>query len=391
MPEQGRQMSHDTAHTPDLVVIGGGVIGLSIAWRASVHGLRTVVLERDRAGRGTSWQAAGMIAPVSEVAPAEEPLLELGLRSAAAYEAFVAELLQDSGVDGVGYLRCGTLLVARDGDEAEALERELALRRRLSLPAARLRPAQARRLEPALTPSLRLALELAGEAAVDPRALCGALARAIARRGGEVRERVAVSSVDGRRVSLADGSSLATGAVVVATGAFGGDLAGVGDPVPVRPVKGQIMRLHDPAGPGLITHVVRLGGAYIVPRGDGRYVIGATSEERGWDTTVTAGAGFELLRDAGELVPGLSELVLDEFTAGIRPGTPDNLPAIGPASVDGVWWAAGHFRGGVLLAPATAQLVVAMLCGEEVDPIARAFAPARFATAARRRERVVAR
>ncbi len=125
--------------------------------------------------------------------------------------------------------------------------------------------------------------------------------------------------------------------------------------MPLRPVKGQILRLHDPAGPGLLTRVIRMGPSYITPRGDGRYVIGATSEERGFDQTVTAGAASELLRDASELVPGISELVLDEFTAGLRPATPDNLPAIGPApGCDGLFWAVGHRRGGILLAPATA-------------------------------------
>jgi glycine oxidase len=148
--------------------------------------------------------------------------------------------------------------------------------------------------------------------------------------------------------------------------------------VSVRPVKGQIMRLHDPAGPGLLTRVIRMGSSYVVPRGDGRYVIGATSEERGFDTSVTAGAAFELLRDASELVPGVSELELDEFSAGLRPGTPDNLPAIGPSAVDGLHWATGHRRGGILLAPITAELVVAGLTGEELPAHAAAFAPGRF-------------
>jgi glycine oxidase len=125
-----------------------------------------------------------------------------------------------------------------------------------------------------------------------------------------------------------------------------------------------------------------MGAAYIVPRGDGRYVIGATSEERGFDTTVTAGAAFALLREAGELVPGISELVLDEFTAGLRPGTPDNLPAIGPGSLHGLVWAVGHRRGGILLAPVTAELVAGLLDGEAPDPALDALAPDRFAVRA---------
>ena len=138
-------------------------------------------------------------------------------------------------------------------------------------------------------------------------------------------------------MTLTDGSAVAAGQVVIAAGAWSGAIGGVAAEamVPVRPVKGQIMRLHDPAGPGLLTRVIRMGPSYVVPRGDGRYVIGATSEERGFDVTVTAGAAFELLRDASELVPGVSEWVLDEFAAGLRPGTPDNLPAIGPGALGG--------------------------------------------------------
>jgi glycine oxidase len=365
-----------TERGADVVVIGGGVVGLSIAWRACASGLRAVVLEAGPVAGGASRHAAGMIAPVAEVAPAEEPLLELGSRSAALYPAFVAALEEDAAE--VGYLRCGALMVARDGDEAEALDRERALRERRGLSVARLVPSEARRREPALAPALRLALDLPDDHAVDPRALCDALATGIARRGGVVREHSPAASVRTGEVRLADGSCVRAGAVVVATGALGGPLEGVGELVPSRPVKGQIMRLHDPEGAGLLTRVIRFGPTYVVPRGDGRYVIGGTSEERGLDTTVTAGAALELLREAAELVPGVSELVLDEFTAGIRPGTPDNLPAIGPGSVEGVWWATGHYRGGVLLAPVTAELVVAMLRGEQVDPLAAPFDPARF-------------
>jgi glycine oxidase len=375
-------MSQTTAGAPDLVIVGGGVIGLSIAWRAMRRGLRVVVLERDRVGRGTSWHAAGMIAPVAEVAPGEAPVLALGLRSAALYPSFVAELIADADADadaGVGYTRCGTLLVARDGDDARALERELSLRASLGLShsVTRLLPTAARRLEPGLAPTLRLALHLHEDHAVDPRALCAALARAVLRGGGEIREGASVRAVDDAGAVLDDGTRVTARQTVIAAGTWSG---AVSDEVTLRPVKGQIMRLHDPAGPGLLTRVIRMGRVYIVPRGDGRYVLGATSEERGFDTTVTAGAALQLLREAGELVPGISELVLDEFTAGLRPGTADNLPVIGPApsGQDGVWWATGHFRGGVLLAPATAELVVAMVCGEPVEPLADAFAPGRL-------------
>jgi glycine oxidase len=386
MPAQGGFVTRSGSEGLDVVVVGGGVIGLAVAWRAQARGLNVVVLERDRAGAGTSHVAAGMLAPIAEVTPGEEPLLELGLRSVRAYPRFLAELAQAAGVDGIGYTPCGTLLVARDADEAEALERELALRIRFGLAVERLRPSEARRREPGLAPALRLALDVPDDHAIDPRTLTAALAAAVRRAGGDVREGVPVSGVelDGdtvRGVRLQDGSVVAAEQVVIAAGVWSTQLEGIPDGarVPVRPVKGQIMRLHDPAGPGLLMRVIRMGPSYVVPRGDGRYVIGATSEERGFDTTVTAGAAFELLRDASELVPGVWEWVVDEFQAGLRPGTPDNLPVIGPGSVAGLHWAVGHRRNGVLLTPVTAELVAAALTGEAID--AEPFSPRRFAPA----------
>jgi glycine oxidase len=377
----------------DVAVIGGGVIGLAIAWRAQARGLSVVVLERDRAGAGTSYVAAGMLAPIAEMTPAEEPLLELGLRSAGGYPRFLDELADAAQVErsALGYTPCGTLLVARDADEAEALERELSLRVRFGLAVERLRPSEARRREPGLAPALRLALDVPDDHAIDPRALTAALAQAVRRGGGEVREGVTVDAITVAEnrvtgVRLTDGSVASADRVVVAAGVWSTQLQGIPDAarVPVRPVKGQIMRLHDLTGPGLLTRVIRMGPSYVVPRGDGRYVIGATSEERGFDTTVTAGAAFELLRDASELVPGVSEWVIDEFRAGLRPGTPDNLPAIGvggAGSLDGLHWAVGHRRSGVLLAPVTAELVAAALAGEPADVAAAPFAPGRFAAA----------
>lgn len=371
----------------DVAVIGGGVIGLGVAWRAAQRGMDVVLLERDRAGSGTSRVAAGMLAPITEADPGEQPLLALGQASAAAYPRFVAELAQASGMD-TGYLACGTLMVARDADESEALERELAMREVLGLPVQRLRASEARRIEPALAPSLRLALGIPDDHVIEPAKLTAALAAAVMRGGGELREATAVSDVlvQGRRVAgvrLLDGSELRAEHVVVAAGIWSGQIGGLPPEshVPLRPVKGQVLRLHDPSGPGLLTRIVRMPPGYIAPRGDGRYALGATMEERGFDTTVTAGAVFELLRDALELVPGVSELVIDELCAGLRPGTPDNLPAIGPGALPGLHWAVGHHRNGILLTPVTAEMVVAELAGESPPAFADAFDPGRFAGA----------
>jgi glycine oxidase len=366
-----------------VVVIGGGVIGLAVAWRAAERGHAVCLLERGELGAGASHVAAGMLAPVTEADPGELALLELGLRSARAWPGFAAELAAASGADP-GLYRCGALIVARDGDEAAALERELALRLELGLDVERVLPSAARRMEPALAPTLRLALAVPGDHAADPRALLLALTEAARRAGAQLRIGATVRSlrVDGGRVSgvrLAGGELVAAEQVVVAAGAWSGAIEGVPDDarIPLRPVKGQILRLRDPRGPGLLERIVRFEGGYLVPRGDGRYVLGATMEERGFDTTVTAGALYELLRDAGELVPGIHELVVEETAAGLRPATPDNAPVLGAAGeVEGLVWATGHHRNGILLAPVTADIVAGVLDGNAGPP---AFGPGRFA------------
>lgn len=377
------------ASTVDVAVIGGGIIGLAVAWRARARGLSVCVLDRGELGGATSHIAAGMLAPVSEADPGERALLALNLESARRWPAFAAELRDVAGID-VGYRATGSLLVARDRDESEELERELELRKRLGLRAERVLPSAARRAEPALAPGVRLALGVPDDHAVDPRAACAALAVAAERAGATLRPGTEVAEllVEGGRatgVALASGERLATGAVVVAAGPWSGALAGIADDarVPVRPVKGQLLRLRDPAGVALLERVVRWGGSapgYLVPRVDGRLVLGATTEERGFDTSITALAVYELLRDAAEVVPGVLELTVEETSAGLRPGTPDNAPLLGAtAALPGLHYATGHYRGGVLLAPVTAELLAAELAGERAE---HAFSPDRFATRA---------
>lgn len=371
--------------SPDLAVVGAGVIGLACAWRAAQRGARVVVVDRGGAGAGASRVAAGMLAPVAEAAFGEEAILRLGLDSAARWPAFAAEVQAAGGLPA-GLQRCGTLLVARDPDQAGALEREAAFRERLGLPAARLLPSAARRLEPALAPALRGAVEIPGDDVVDPRALAPALAAAARAAGVEIREhappaRLRTAGSRAAGLAFATGEALPAGDVLVAAGCWSGTLDGVPEAarVPVRPVKGQILRLRDPAGPGLFTRVLRSEDAYLVPYGDGRYAVGATVEERGFDTAVTAGAVFDLLRGASEAVPGIWELELEEAVAGLRPGTPDNAPIVGPGALPGLWWATGHHRNGILLAPATAALAAAMLAGGADPALAATCDPARFA------------
>jgi glycine oxidase len=358
---------------PDVVVVGGGPIGLAAAWRAAQRGLRVCVLD---AGEPGAWHvAAGMLAPVAEAQFGEDALLDLSLRAAASFPAVCAELEEASGSDP-GLRASGTLVVARDRDEAEALDRLLAFRQRLGLAVERLLPTAARRAEPALAPTVRLALDIAGDHSVDPRRLVVALGEAVRRAGGAIRRaRVERLVSDGSRVTgvaLEDGEVLGAGAVLVAAGAHSGRFGSI----PVRPVKGQVLRLRDPNGPGLVERTVRTHDAYLVPRADGRYVLGATMEERGFDTAPTAGGVYELLRDVSEVLPGVLELELEELLAGLRPTTPDNLPAIGAGELDGLFWATGHHRNGILLSGLTGELAAAALCGEEVPA---SVDPGRFA------------
>lgn len=385
-------MPHTSDRSFDVAIVGGGIAGLAVAWRAQQRGLRTVVLERraDERAQGATHVAAGMLAPISEARVGEPALLALNRASLDRYPAFVAELEEASGRE-VGFRTCGTLAVARDRDEAEALERELAEREALGLPVERLLASEARRREPALAPTLRLALDVPGDHAVDPRLLAHALADAFTRAGGAtisccggVRAVVVANGARVEGVRLADGRQVRASQVVLAAGAWAGGIDGLPDEarVPLRPVKGQILRLRDPAGAGLLTRVIRMQPGYLVPRGDGRYVLGATMEERGFDRTTTAGGAFELLRDAIELVPGVGELAIEEVAAGLRPATPDNAPALGPGALAGLHWAVGHFRHGILLAPISADLVAAGLAGEQLPALAAPFAPGRFAEAA---------
>jgi glycine oxidase len=372
----------------DVVVVGGGIIGLAVAWRASERGMSVMVLERDVTGRGTSYVAAGMLAPVSEAGfgEAARHVLELGLRSAGIWPAFATDLEAASGIE-VGLRRTGTLVVARDDDEARELERQLAFRQSLELRTERLRASAAREREPGLAPTVRLAIEAPDDHSVDPRQVLQALRRACEIAGVDIRERAAVESIEldgaGGQVTglhLHGSGRVSAGRVVLAAGAWTGQIAGLprDAQVPVRPVKGQILRLRDPAGAGLLGRVVRFEGGYLVPRADGRYVLGATVEEKGFELSPTAGGTYELLRDASELVPGVSELQIEELCVGLRPGTPDNAPVIGPGAVEGLTWATGHHRNGILLAPLTAGLVVETLLGKTEDPLLCACDPGRF-------------
>jgi glycine oxidase len=377
-----------TSRAVDVVVVGAGVIGLSVGWRAAQEGLTVAICDPEPA-RGASWAAAGMLAPTSEGRWGEGTLQALSQASAAAWPDYAAALEDDSGLP-VGLRRDGTLSVALDADDYRALEESFAVQRALGCDVELLTGQDCRRLEPSLNPRVAGGVLSAGDHQVDNRALLRALTQAVAMRGVEllrsaVREvrRTAAERVAG--VVLDDGTELAAGRVVVAAGWRSGQLGGLahGDVAPVRPVKGQILRLRsDPSVP-LIGRAIRAmaqgRSVYLVPRANGEVVVGATVEDRGADTTVTAGAVYDLLRAAVAVVPEVAELELNEAMAGLRPGSPDNGPILGAASTPGLFLATGHYRNGVLLAPITADALVNALSGRDIGSLAAAFSLRRFA------------
>ncbi len=369
----------------DVVVVGGGVIGLGIAWRAALAGLEVAVVD-DAPGRGASWAAAGMLAPVTEVHHGEHDLLELNLAAAARWPGFAVEL-EERASRSVGYRRCGTLIVARDADDNAALADLYDFQRSLGLEVQRLRSRECRQLEPGLAPGVRGGILAAGDHQVDNRALVAALLVACERAGVRRRSgRVAAVRVSGDRtrgVVLAGGEPLEARTVVLAAGCWTSTLGGLppGLLPPVRPVKGQLLHLRGPGDTPLCQRNVRGLDVYVVPRGDGRVVVGATVEEQGFDTTVTAGAVHDLLRAALELLPEVSELELTEAVAGLRPGSPDNAPLLGPSALDGLVIASGHYRNGVLLTPVTADGIAALLASGRVPESLAPFSPCRFAPA----------
>jgi glycine oxidase len=369
----------------DAVIVGGGVIGLASAWRAARRGLRVAVLERERPAAGATGVAAGMLAPVGEASWGEESLLEINLESLRRWPGFARELESDASVD-VGFAECGALHVALDRDEAEELRRRHELHRRLGLDSEWLRGRQCRRLEPGLATAAVGGVHAKHEAAADPRRLSAALLAALDLAGAEVHSGAEVTSAgraeDGWTVAVSDGRSFEAGSLVVASGCWSGQADWLPEDArpPVRPVKGEILTLGGPAEEPVCGRIVAGERVYLVPRPDGRLVVGATVEERGFDTAVTAGGVHELLREAYRLLPEIAEMELLESSAGLRPGTPDNAPLIG-RSGDGLIVATGHFRNGILLAPITADSVAAMLAGEDAPIDLEPFSPSRFSAA----------
>ena len=364
---------------PDIIVLGGGIIGTSIAWRAATRGISVTLIDPDDSS-AASGVAAGMLAPVTEAHFGEEDLVTLNLASATAYPEFVAEIEEATGMS-CGYEECGTLMVARDRDDAEALEQLLAFQAELGLKSERLSGPQIRELEPTLARNVRGGSVAPDDHQVDPPRLLNALKTACRDAGvTQVMTKAIAVRADGDRVAgvtLVDGTNLAGDTVVVATGASSSKIElPDGISLPVRPVKGQLVHLRLPPGQ-IHARNVRGFDVYLVIRAGGEIVVGATVEEI-TDPEPTAGAVFELLRAVYELLPGITEATFVRTGVGFRPATPDNAPLIGTIGPSGLIVATGHFRNGVLLAPATASAVIQLVetgSAREIEP----FAPGRFA------------
>jgi len=386
-------MSVNSQAETDVLIIGGGVIGLAIGWRAAQQGLRVVIVDPGP-GLGATNAAAGMLTPIAEAAYAERKIFALGQDSLRRYPGFVADLQRSTGLS-VGFRQSGTLQVAYDSDDLAMLAETRQLQETFGVHLQQLSGRECRDAEPMLDPSVRGGLLATEDGSVDPRLLATALQAAAQRAGARlVRQRVTEVICAAGRASggrLADGSVALAHWIVLAAGWQSASMPGLpaGIAPPVRPVKGQIIRLRTNATmtaaglpPGLLRRTVRGtvhgSGVYLVPRETGELVVGATQEELGPDTAVTAGGMWQLLRDARTLVPGITELELAEAVAGLRPGTPDNAPIIGLSELPGLVLATGHFRAGVLLAPVTADTVAGFLRTGMPDPLWGAFAAGRY-------------
>jgi glycine oxidase len=387
LTDQSSRSSTSPRSAPNFAIIGAGVIGLGIAWRLAARGAAVTVFDKGTAGAGASHAAAGMLAACAEAEPGEEALIALGRESQRRWPAFAAELEAASGID-VELRIEGTLVIALTADDQARIHHHLVLQQQLGLPVEWITPAETRRREPHLAGKLAGAVWSPEDHQVDNRKLAAALRVAAEKTGVVIREHTEVKEIavaNGRAagVVLADGSKVAADTVVLAAGAWSRTIGGLAPELrpPVRPIKGQMLSLRMDAAAPLITHVVWGPGIYMVPRRDGRLILGATVEEKSFDTTLTAGGVLTLLEAAWRAVPAIEELPIDEMWVGHRPGSRDDAPILGPGPVAGLVYATGHHRNGILLTPITADAIARLVLDHTVDPAIRAFGMERFAPA----------
>ncbi len=354
-----------------VIIVGGGIIGLGIGWQLAKAGCTVSIYERDQAGRAASWAAAGMLAPHAEVHFEERALLKLGVQSCRMYPEWVAELEADSQTS-VGYRAEGTLIVGVDRDDARELEHLYESQQLLDLKVEWITGTEAREMEPLLSPKITAAIWSRDDHQVDNRAMVDALIQAYRNTNGILHENTPVDRIEvvnGKAEGIwVKGNLEEADIIVLAAGCWSGDIDGLPKTVqpPVRPVKGQMLALQMEEGI-VLQKVIRAPRAkyptdvYLVPKDDGRLVIGATNEEMDFDTRLTAGGLFELLRGTWEAVPGIYDLPVLETWTGLRPGSRDNAPILGKTSVENLIMATGHYRNGILLTPVTAREIASLI------------------------------
>lgn len=366
---------------PDAVVIGAGAVGCASAWELARRGLRVVVVERGTPGGEATWAAAGMLSVMPE-GDRPDALYALARASHDRYPGFLRAVREATGAI-VELRELGNLRVALSDDAAEALRREVEREWAAGLEAEWLDPAAARELEPSLAGTIRAAALTQRDAHVDNRRLGRALWAAAAAAGVAFRLGVPAARVvfgSGGQVAgveLASGERIDAGAVVVAAGSWSGTLGGLPRPLPVHPVRGQMLAVE--AVPPLVRRIVMGSACYLVPASDGRVLVGATVERAGFDRRVTPAGLRNLVSAAIALVPDLAEAPIVETWAGLRPGTPDGFPVLGAdPEVAGLVYATGHFRNGILLTPITAEIVADLVTGRPPAVGLEPFSPTRF-------------
>jgi glycine oxidase len=389
MPAKGAALSETIRSIPSIgkrprvAIIGGGIVGLGIAWRLAGHAAVSV-FDRGQAGMGSSHAAAGMLAACCEAEPGEEALLALCRDSQARWPAFARELLQASGID-VELRQEGTLVLALTADDQAEAAHRLDFQKKLGLPLEWLSAAQTRAREPHLAGKIAGAVFSPQDHQVDNRKVVAALRIAAERDGVAVHERTPVKEISFRNgradgLVLEDGARVSADHVVLAAGAWSRGILGLPPDrrPPVRPVKGQMLALRmDPAAP-LLQHVLWAPGAYLVPRRDGRLIVGGTVEEKGFDETITAGGLLTLLEAAWRAIPAIEELPVDEIWVGHRPGSRDDAPILGRGPAENLFYATGHHRNGILLAPVTVDAMAKLILDDIVEPAIRPFGLERF-------------
>jgi glycine oxidase len=356
------------------IIIGGGAIGLSLGWQLAKKGIDVEILERSEAGKSSSWAAAGMLAPNAEIGFEDIDLFYLCRKSLEMYPEFLSELHNDSGIK-VELDKCGAIMPAFDRDDSERIRRLYDFREKIGLPVEWLTGSEAREIEPYLSPKCTFAVWIPDDGQIDNRKLLEALKKAFINMGGKLYENHPVEKINISNGKLngvhIHGIDIEADNVVVCAGSWSKSIHGIPEEIqpPVRPVKGQAISLimDDSCK---VSHAVRAPDVYLVPKKDGRLVVGASVEEMGFDEMPSAGEIYHLLERAWEAVPSIYDLKIQSIDVGLRPGSRDHQPIIGGSDVEGLYFATGHYRNGILLTPITAiELSKWIVSGEKSEAL----------------------